>query len=270
MTQNTLVSNLRSTAAVVGQDLGDLVKTRRRETNLRLDERERKAVADLKRDGFAVIEGFWPRERALALRDRLEQYLDPAESRDFDSGAYIRFWDNRAHDEGVRRLYHVEREIPELAELRRDPSIMRIVEGYYGFPMYSGVLVFQHNTQSNANTRYYHVDIFAKEFKSFLYLDDVDPGNGPFAYLRGTHKSHFRRLKKQVLGNKEGAETSFYESDLGQLLEQEVAITGQAGTLILADVRGFHRGTPQTERSRSVLVNYLYRHDGDLFLDVEK
>jgi hypothetical protein len=270
MTQSTLVSNLRSTAAVVRRDLGDLVKTHGREPELGLDERERKAVADLKRDGFAVIEGFWPRERALELRDRLEQYLEPEESRDFESGAYVRFWDNRAHDEGVRRLYHVDNEIPELAEFRGDPSIMRIVHAYYGFRMHSGVLVFQHNTKSNANTRYYHVDVFSKEFKSFLYLDDVDTGNGPFAYLRGTHRSHLRRLKKQIVGNKEGAETSFYERDLGPLLEREVAITGSAGTLILADVRGFHRGTPQTDRSRSVLVNYMYRHEGDLFLDVEK
>ena len=40
-----------------------------------------------------------------------------------------------------------------------------------------------------------------------------------------------------------------------------------AGTLILADVRGFHRGSPQLERSRSALVNYMYREEGDRFLD---
>jgi hypothetical protein len=255
---------------VVREDLRDYLKTRRKEPALELDERERKAVADLKRDGYAVIEQFWPRERALGLRDRLEGYLDPPESRDFESGAYIRFWDNRAYDEGVRRMYHVDKELPELAELRHDSSIARIVHAYYGFPFYSGALVYQHNTQSNANTRYYHVDIFAKEFKTFLYLDDVDMGNGPFAYLPGTHKSWFRRLKKQILGNKEGSETSFYEKDLGALLKREAAITGKAGTLILADVRGFHRGTPQADRSRSVLVNYMYRHPGDLYLDVEK
>jgi hypothetical protein len=261
------IERLRGTAWVLREDLADYVKTRGRTGETELDQRERSAVEDLRRDGFAVLEGFWPRERALELRDRLEQYLDPAESRDFESGGYIRFWDNRAYDEGVRRLYHVDKEIPELAAFRSDPAITRIVEAYYGFPFHSGVLVFQHNTQSNANTRYYHVDIFNKEFKSFLYLDDVDSGNGPFAYLRGTHKSRFRRLKKQLRGNKEGSDTSFYDKDLGDLLQREVAITGPAGTLILADVRGFHRGTPQSDRSRSVLVNYMYRHEGDAYLD---
>ena len=32
---------------------------------------------------------------------------------------------------------------------------------------------------------------------------------------------------------------------------------------ILADVRGFHRGSPQLDGSRSVLVNYIFREPGD-------
>jgi hypothetical protein len=262
-----LASNLKSAAYVVRTDLADFVKHRNRVDTDALPQRERGAVADLKRDGYAVIAGFWPRERALELRDRLGQYLQPEESRDFESGAYIRFWDNRAYDEGVRRLYHVDKEIPELKEFRHDPFVMKVVEAYYGFPMHSGVLVFQHNTKSNANTRYHHVDVYSKEFKAFLYLDDVDHGNGPFTYLRGTHKSHYRRIRRQVLWNGDGSPTSFFEDDLGPLLQREVEITGPAGTLILADVRGFHRGSPQIDRSRSVLVNYMYRHEGDMVLD---
>jgi hypothetical protein len=107
-----------------------------------------------------------------------------------------------------------------------------------------------------------------REFKSFVYLDDVDHGNGPFAYIPGTQKQHLRRIRKQVVGNPEGeAPTSFYPEELGELLDLESAVTGPAGTLILADVRGLHRGTPQLDRSRSVLVNYIVKHEGDLQLD---
>jgi hypothetical protein len=262
-----LVSNLRETTQVLGSDLRDYLKHRPRKAATTLSAEEQRALDGLRRDGYAVVEGFWPREKALAVRDRLEQYLEPAESREFESGAYIRFWDNHAYDEGVRRLYHVEREVPELAAFRYDKFCFDVVNAYYGVPFHSGVLMYQHNTRSNANTRYYHVDVFSKEFKTFLYLDDVDAGNGPFTYLPGTHKSHFRRLKKQLFWNGEGAATSFSDADLGPALDREVQICGPAGTLILADVRGFHRGSPQLERSRSALVNYLYRDEGDLFLD---
>jgi hypothetical protein len=261
-----LATNLKATKSVVRSDLRDFVKSRP-PANPDLAPAELRALADVRRNGFAVVEGFWPRERALEMRDRLEAYLEPAESKDFDSGAYIRFWDNRSYDEGVRRLYHVEREVPELAAFRNDPFVFNVVNAYYGYPFYSGLLMYQHNTRSNANTRYYHVDVFTKEFKAFLYLDDVDAGNGPFTYLRGTHKSHFRRLKKQIFWNGDDASTSFSNEDLGPTLEREVQVTGPAGTLILADVRGFHRGSPQLERTRSALVNYIYPHEGDTFLD---
>ena len=262
-----LARNLKSTVYTARETFGDYVKRRPVSKPAGLSEAQQTALESLRRDGYAVIESYWTREKAFALRDKLEQYLQPEESRDFDSGAYIRFWDDRNYDEGVRRLYHVEKELPELQEYRRDPFSFGIIDAYYGFPMYSAMLMYQHNTKSNANTRYYHVDVFSKEFKSFIYLDDVDVGNGPFTYLPGTHTSHFRRMRKQLLWDGTGASTSFSDEDLGSLLKREQQITGPAGTMILADVRGFHRGSPQLERSRSALVNYIYRHEGDLFLD---
>jgi hypothetical protein len=262
-----LAANLRETKQIVRSDLRDFVRNRKSVDPSTIGSEEQRALADLRRDGFAVVADFWPRDRALAMRDQLEAYLSDETSRDFPSGAYIRFWDNRTYDEGVRRLYHVELEVAELAQYRHDPFVSNVVRAYYGYPFHSGLLMYQHNTRSNANTRYYHVDVFTKEFKSFLYLDDVDPGNGPFTYLRGTHRSHVRRLKREIFWDGEGASTSFSDRDLGRTLNREVQVCGPAGTLILADVRGFHRGSPQLERSRSALVNYMYPESGDRFLD---
>ena len=263
----TKTQNALHTAFTLKSDVTDYVIGRARPAPVELDERGKKALADVRRDGFAVVPGFWPQDKAFAMRDKLEAYLEGGESKDFDEGAWLRVWDNRAYDEGVRRLYHIERLVPELAELRNDPLTMSVAKAYYRRPFYSGALVFQHNTKSNANTREYHVDAFQREFKSFLYLDDVDEGNGPFTYVRGSHRSHLTRLRKQLAGNGDQAPTSFFDADLGSLKENEVLITGAAGTLILADVRGFHRGSPQVDRSRSVLVNYLLRDPGDRDLD---
>jgi hypothetical protein len=268
MNLGATLDNVRSTSKLVRGDLEDTIRARRQPLDLKLDERQQKAVADLQRDGYAVIENYWTRERAMELRDRLEGYLAEGQDRDFEEGAWMRFWDKRPYDQGVRRIYHVEKIVPELAAARHDPFVLQIATALYGMPFHSNVLVFQHNTQSNEHTRYYHVDAFVREFKSFIYLDDVDPGNGPFAYLRGTHRNHFTRLKKQVLGNGEGqSPTSFFEDDIKPLLEREVQICGPAGTLILTNVRGLHRGSPQIERSRSVLVNYILKHPGDLEID---
>ncbi len=260
-----MIRNIRQNRGMWREDLMDFV--RHPPFPGEFPERERACVEELRQDGFAVIKNYWPREKALEMRDRLEAHLKDGMNRDFESGAYMRFWDKRSYDEGVRRIYHVERLVEELKSFRNDPFILRVAQGYYGFPMHSGALVYQHNIQTNSNTRYYHIDWFGKQFKPFLYLDDVDAGNGPFTYLRGTHRSHWIRIKKQILGNREGSPTSFYEEDLHSVLDWEVQICGEAGTLILADVRGIHRGSPQVNRSRSVLVNYMYRTQGDVYLD---
>src|SRR3954447_6367957 len=109
----TLPTNLKTTARVVREDLGDALRGRRNPPNVSLDGRQQKALEDLRRDGFAVVHGYWDRERALATRDRLEAYLAEGKSKDFEEGAWLRFWDDRPHDQGVRRIYHVERVVPE-------------------------------------------------------------------------------------------------------------------------------------------------------------
>jgi hypothetical protein len=261
---STVIKNARDTARIVKADVGDYL-ARRRHPAVELGADEAALVARLRTDGYVVVPGYWERDRAQAMRDRLEAYLAEGQSKDFESGAYLRFRQNVAYDEAVRRMYHVDKEVPELAEHRNDPMIRRVVEGYYGRPYHSGVLMFQHNTQSNDNTRYHHVDAFSKEFKSFLYLDDVDEGNGPFAYIPGTQRSHARRVLKQL---RQGSHaTGFTDEELKDVIGREVKLTGEAGTLILADVRGFHRGTPQLDRSRSVLVNYLFERPGEVQLE---
>jgi phytanoyl-CoA dioxygenase PhyH len=264
----TIAENVRSTKRILRNDFDDYLQARRSPATVGLSAEQERVLADMRRDGYAVVENYWPRDDALAMRDTLEAYLQEGRDRDFDEGAWLRFWDARSYDQGVRRIYHVEKLVPELTSFRYDPFVLGVASAYYGVPFHSGVLVFQHNTQTNEQTRYYHVDAFIREFKSFVYLDDVDEGNGPFAYLRGTQRHHFTRLRKQVVGNAEGeSPTSFYEDDIRSVLDREVRVCGPAGTLILADVRGLHRGTPQVDRSRSVLVNYIVRHEGDLVLD---
>lgn len=232
-----------------------------------LDEVEQQLLGQLERDGFAVLENYWSRQEALAMRDQLESYLGSTEDCDLANGAYLRVWEGgRDYDQGVRRIYHVDKLVPGLEAHRNDPSLMRIIHAYYRRPFHSRVLVFQHNLATAHNTRYYHVDSFFNELKTFLYLDDVDAGNGPFTYLKGSHKHHWLRTRKLLRpGKSDLPPTTFRPEELSEILQDEVQLCGAAGTLILADVRGFHRGSPQKERSRSVLVNFIHKEAGDVF-----
>jgi hypothetical protein len=92
--------------------------------------------------------------------------------------------------------------------------------------------------------------------------------NGPFTYIRGSHRNHGTRLRRQVFGEGNGVpSTGFSEEEVGRLIDREDLLLGNAGTLILTDVRGLHRGAPQKSGRRSVLVNYILKHPGDLDID---
>lgn len=257
---------IRAAAKLIRREAAVFSRTRRRSRLTGSTSQESTALADVRRNGYAIVPEFWPREAALKMRDRLEAYLAEGVTRQFDNGAYVVFRDkSRKDDSDVRRIYHVERLVPELEDFRREPLIFRVAAAYYGVPMHSGVLVFQHNPKTSTDTRYYHVDIWGREFKAFLYLDDVDQDNGPFTYLRGSHKLHLLRLKRMILRGEH--DTSMTRTELDSIMHREVQIAGEAGTLILADVSGIHRGLPQINRSRSILANYVFDTPGDRFFE---
>src|SRR5947207_1953321 len=89
--------NVATAARIATADVMDFVRAQTRREKPELTDDQRRAVEDLRRDGFSVMEGYWPRERALGVRDRLEAYLSEGEDRDFDKGAYLRFQDNQAY-----------------------------------------------------------------------------------------------------------------------------------------------------------------------------
>jgi len=88
-----------------------------------------------------------------------------------------------------------------------------------------------------------------KVLKQFIYLNDVGSNDGPFEYIKGTHhKGPFRDIASVLA---EGGPFAKPRPDrlesvvelFRPVLEQKViSCEGEAGTIILADTSGIHRG----------------------------
>ena len=260
-------AKLFDTVKVQVKDLVDVTKSRISPPVTALDDEQRAWLADIRRQGYVVVEGYWDRRRALDLRDKLLPFVEDAQSKELDCGAYVHCRANdKNYDSGVRRIHRVDRIFPELKEHRFNKRILDVAAAYCGIPFYSGALMFQHNI-AGRGTRYFHVDTYRKEMKSFLYLDDVDENNGPFTFIPGSHKARLRRIRKQIIGNTDEVDTTFFDRDIGPMLKREKPLCAPAGSLIIADVRGLHRGMPQRDGTRSILVNYLVTKPHELELD---
>ncbi len=140
-----------------------------------------------------------------------------------------------------------------------DP-IMRIVCGYLGMFSRVAALDLWYNVATPGpdykSQRWHRDPEDTRIVKTFLYLRDVAETNGPFCYIPGSHNGGpFREVYPQrvALGvyPKDGAVDARFPPNLRKVC------TGEAGTFVLCDTTGFHRGGHPIEGGRLVF-NAVY------------
>jgi len=100
--------------------------------------------------------------------------------------------------------------------------------------------------QIEENAMAYHCDSdFFGFLKVFLLLTDVTMKNGPFTFIRGSHRG-----KRHVQGRVANEMLRIQPNE-------EMFGTGQPGDVILAATKGWHKATPPTEGTR-MMVQWLY------------
>ena len=102
------------------------------------------------------------------------------------------------------------------------------------------------------NTRGFHLDDNEHTLKAFIYLTDVNSlQDGPYCYSLGSHKDLVLRKLNKEISKFSAKETETPVVNFNSILP----VLGKAGTLIISNQTGFHRGIPQsTNAERKVLV----------------
>jgi len=109
----------------------------------------------------------------------------------------------------------------------------------------------------------WHRDSYSHQYKSIVYLNDVDDDTGPFQYLIGSQRygqiwrelTYKSKIKKRPVDPRYSAEEMIsLKASLGL---KSTKVLGPRGTIILVDSRGLHRGTPIVQGDRYALTNYF-------------
>lgn len=108
----------------------------------------------------------------------------------------------------------------------------------------------------------WHRDSYTKQFKAMVYLSDVSLDTGPFEYVLGSHT--YRHIFGSIMDNnykKLRANNSRFEhTDVVKFSEkrnlERKVFDAPAGSIILFDSRGLHRGSPILSGHRFALTNY--------------
>ena len=105
----------------------------------------------------------------------------------------------------------------------------------------------------------YHRDSHHCQFKTIMYLTDVNEKNGCFTFITNSSKKHIGYPKPRT----ENYNTRYYDETIEELLEKnqkckKFEICGKKGTIILVDTTYIHRGKIIEEGIRKAITQYYF------------
>lgn len=212
------------------------------------------AVNQLRRNGYHVIPNYYSPERCAELRAEIDRII--AEQPDVVQQDELK---------SDSRVYGIERASAAIRAFHTDTRCREIGETYFGAPLtnlstLAGRLIAISGNQGSGQG--WHRDALHFQYKSLIYLTDVQPDNGPFQLVRGSHRlGHViadtvrGRLVEEPRDRLQADQVErIIASNPGRLQ----TFTGGCGTLVLFDSSTIHRGTPIRSGTRYALTNYYY------------
>ncbi len=217
----------------------------------RLSGEAARVLDEFNRNGVAVTTA----ETLLGAKSAFDELASAVEGKEREFHNDIEAARARANDTTIGKktfLYHLLGEKPLLdpgsiyTRFALQKEILQIANAYLGLFTQLRYYDVWHTIATTAPAResqLWHRD--REDYficKVFVYLNDVDEGAGPFTYAKGTHfKGPLRGEPPFTL------EGHVQRSDDSQMAvvaprEQWITGTGQRGTIIFADTRGYHKG----------------------------
>ncbi|MEO8157951.1 MAG: phytanoyl-CoA dioxygenase family protein [Betaproteobacteria bacterium] len=146
--------------------------------------------------------------------------------------------------------------IPEVQSVLADWSVLALAQSYLGAcPVADVASMWWHTAYSDQPdakaAQFYHFDMDRiRWLKIFIYLTDVGPDNGPHCFIKGSHRTG--GIPSSLLSR---GYVRLTDDDvlLHYPPEQLIEFNAPAGTIILEDTRGLHKGKALTSGDRLML-----------------
>ncbi|MGQ0430951.1 MAG: phytanoyl-CoA dioxygenase family protein [Microthrixaceae bacterium] len=208
-------------------------------------------IDDLRRDGIALLASRLPQEDCAALIGGAQEAMCTVTERAPGAPHEARF--DPVAPVGVRHDVPEDAvlALPAAQRLVADRSVLAIAQEYLGGAPVQDLLAMWWTaaspSSSSAAAQEFHFDLDRLRFlKLFVYLTDVGPESGPHVYVRGSHRSLPPALRADRRFSDDEVLEHFTPDDV-------LSITGEQGSMFLADTRGLHKGVHVNVGHRLVL-----------------
>jgi hypothetical protein len=237
----------------------------------RLTDAARRVLEDLDRDGVAVstIEELTEDAGLLGRLQELAGELEAAQQHVLAEhqarmalGTRSAVWDKPFVVELLDKKRPLVAPGGLLASVALQPQLRGIADTYFGLrTRVADVNIWRTlaSSQPPQSSQLWHRDVPDDHFvlKSFVYLEDVADGGGPFTYLLRTHRKGDQNLE---LPSQHDGQWFRATEDAPRAIgvdDRVRTFTGSAGTMIFADTLGYHRGG-WARTSPRLLLQTLY------------
>lgn len=215
--------------------------------------RTKAAIAQFEAEGCCVIENFLSAASFKTLRNALNY-------------CKVHIWQCIQGDTYTRRLpltAELIKRNPVLSEITDHPELRRLFRIcgsgnrsplMFFESIHNGVKPSKGSSETNINSdpqKNLHSDTFQPTVKGWLYLEDVHMENGPFHFVKGSHKATEKRAQweYEMSLKASGNNDSYTQKGSFRISREELAaldlpepttFTVPANTLVMADTSGFH------------------------------
>lgn len=227
------------------------------------------ARESLVKHGLAVVPNVMASSKAADINQLLTRAVDAKDSdllvvQGHEAGSYHELAAKAeptavirsGEDEGMIDIFHVDRflesrgfELHTLLPVEEIENELSAVQGQNLRLRNANAYI----NRSVVSTRGFHVDSFGgRQFKVFLYLTDVSTlSEGPYTYIPGTAGNRgFEQANRAVSRLFQLQKTDITIVDWGEV----IPLLAPAGTMIVSNQSGAHRGWPQSAGAERCLL----------------
>ncbi len=209
----------------------------------------------LKQYGICILENYFENEIIENLEKEYENIFN-----NYKNDIEILDKENCSKDE---RIFHCEKYSEYIKKIYSDNHFFDIITQIYtqrNFNKKTLINKLEYNSNEIRNSGAgYHRDNHDCQFKTIMYLTDVNEKNGCFTFITNSSKKHIGYPKSRS----EYYNTRYYDETIEELLEKnqkckKYEICGKRGTIILVDTTYIHRGKIIEEGLRKAITQYYF------------
>ena len=217
-----------------------------------LNDEERNLLTTIKNQGFIVIPDFFSKSECESCITDMDWMYE-------NKSQFI-----HKTDYSDLRIFGAEHLSETIMKFATHPLLNSLARHYNavptscGFTLAGKIEATGHEYGSGGS---WHRDSYFRQFKSLLYLTDVNEENGPFQLIESSHDTK-NITNDSKIGNLEPMQCQFNQETAQKIIDLEPhrlkTLTAKAGTVVLVDTSVIHRGVPLKNGKRYALTNYFF------------